>query len=241
MVLTLKELTGIQALARFLVDWLPGSGREGWRGHVSFKTIAGKVGVGRFFQLGSKQPMLVALLRGTLENERGSFERLILEIVHSGIAYRGKQGQPVRPEDIDQLNGHLLEVGFKFPDLWDPAIRDSLRVDDSIRARQRVEEATSEAMQKTAQLGAAVRQREAIREEFFRQSQLENRQQAGLALEGILNRLFVCVRRRLETRRSAGLHAGRGSGHEAAHLLDAWRGSLRSRSPLQRAARAPGI
>ena len=191
MALTLKELTAIQDLAEFLVDWLPGSGRPEWRGHVSFKSVAEKVGVGQHWQPGSKRPMLIELLRATLESHRGKFERLIIEIVHAGIAYRLKQGNPVRPEHIDLLNGHLLGVGFKFPDLWDPGLQAALRVDGAARAREKVGQAVEDAKARMSSVSEAVKHRDAIKAEFFLLHTIEDRQKAGLSLEGILNRLFA--------------------------------------------------
>jgi hypothetical protein len=191
MALTLKELTTIQALAEFLVDWLPGSGRTEWHGHISFKSVAEKVGVGQHWQAGSKRPMLIELLRATLEQHRGRFERLVIEIVHAGIAYRQKQGKPVRPEDIDLLNGHLLGIGFKFPDLWDPELQAVLRVDGAARARELVGQAAQEAKVRASNVSDTVKQRDVIRDEFFRLHGIEDRQKAGLALEAILNRLFA--------------------------------------------------
>ena len=42
------------------------------------------------------------------------------------MTYRQKNGTPIAPAEIDQLNGMLLEVAFgKFPDLWDPGFKDA--------------------------------------------------------------------------------------------------------------------
>ncbi len=86
--LSLKESRAVADLAQFLYDFLPGSGYSKWKGHVSFKTVADKVGVGDFWQSGSKIPMITALLQRTLEHRRHFFEPLILEIVRAGIIYR---------------------------------------------------------------------------------------------------------------------------------------------------------
>ena len=75
-------------MASLLYNFLPGSGDPSWKGHVSFKTVAEKVGVGDFWQPGSKEPMINALLQRTLEHRRGHFERLILEIVRAGLRLR---------------------------------------------------------------------------------------------------------------------------------------------------------
>ena len=49
MSLSLKESRAIAEMAELLYDFLPGSGSPKWKGHVSFKTIAEKVGVGDFW------------------------------------------------------------------------------------------------------------------------------------------------------------------------------------------------
>ena len=123
--ISLKESRAIAEIAELLYDYLPGSGSPKWKGHVSFKTVAEKVGVGDFWQPGSKTPMITALLERTLEYRRGCFEPLMLEIVRAGLTYRQKSGNPVNPSDIDKLNGLILELGFKFPDLWDPEFKAS--------------------------------------------------------------------------------------------------------------------
>jgi hypothetical protein len=108
MPLILKESRAIADMADLLYDFLPGSGSPGWKGHVSFKTVAEKAGIGDFWQPGSKLPMITALLQRTLEHRRGHFERLILEVVRAALTYRHKEGKPIRPNEIEKLNGHLL-------------------------------------------------------------------------------------------------------------------------------------
>ena len=62
-----------------------------WKGHVSFKTVAEQVGVGNFWQPGSKIPMITALLEKTLEYRRNHFEQLMLGIVRAGLTYRAEE------------------------------------------------------------------------------------------------------------------------------------------------------
>ena len=125
--LSLKEHNAVTGLADVLYDFLPGSGNQNWRGHITFASVAAKAGVGNHWQGGSKKPAIVALLSQTLERERSRFEPLILEIVKQAIVYRQKNGSPVTPEDVDLLNGHILELGFKFPALWDPDVKNAQR------------------------------------------------------------------------------------------------------------------
>jgi len=85
MALSLKESRAIADMAELLYSFLPGSGNPSWKGHISFKTVADEVGVGDFWQPGSKIPMITALLERTLQYRRGRFEPLILEIVRAGL------------------------------------------------------------------------------------------------------------------------------------------------------------
>ena len=191
MALPLKESRAIADMADLLYDFLPGSGNPGWKGHVSFKTVAEKVGVGEFWQPGSKLPMITALLQRTLEHRRGQFERLILEIVRAGLTYRHKKGKPIRPNEIEKLNGYLLDVGFKFPDLWDQDFIASLRLDGAERAKKRVDEIIAREQQKVAEESRRSADLRELKEQFFRLHNEVSPQAAGLLFEKILNRMFA--------------------------------------------------
>ena len=127
MSLLLKESRAVGGIAGILYTFLPNSGHSDWANHVTFRTVAEKAGVPEFWQSGSKRPALTALLERTLDQKRSKFEKLIIEIVRAGILYRDKNSNPVTAEEIDNLNGYLLEVSFKFPELWDVAFRTSLK------------------------------------------------------------------------------------------------------------------
>lgn len=87
MALPLKESRAARELAEALHDFLPGSGYTKWKAHVSFKSVADKIGVGDYWQPGSKLPMIASLLERTLEFRRGRFEPLVLEIIRCGLTY----------------------------------------------------------------------------------------------------------------------------------------------------------
>jgi hypothetical protein len=178
-------------MAELLYNFLPGSGSAQWKGHVSFKTVAEKVGVDDFWQPGSKIPMITNLLERTLDLRRGRFEPLILEVVRAGLIYRQKQGNPVTPEEIDKLNGMILEVGFKFPDLWDPDFKASLRMDGTGRAKAHIENALRQEKLHVTQRAHRSTELEELKKEFFALHDHKDRQRAGLKLEKVLNRLFV--------------------------------------------------
>jgi len=109
----------------------------------------------------------------------------------AGITYRQKNNDPIAPDEIDTLNGLILQIGFKFPDLWDPEFRTSLEMDGGLRAKQHVEQAV-----KQERLRAAVQSERSahlaeLNKQFLALHDEPDRQAAGLALEKILNRLFA--------------------------------------------------
>lgn len=116
MSLTMKEASTVAALANLLYDFLPGSGNNA----TAFPLAAQKVGVAEFWVPGSKLPAVTQLLTLTLERKRGQFCALILEVIKQSMTWRGKS-EPLTRGEIDQLNTLLPGVGFKIPDLLDPA------------------------------------------------------------------------------------------------------------------------
>lgn len=139
---------------------------------------------------GSKKPAINSLLSQSLEHERGSFQNLILEIVRSGIGYRERQNNPITTAEIDQLNGHIYEIGFKFPELWDKGFRDSLQQTTTERAQQHVKQADAE-QQEISTKAKHSKELLLLKEEFSRLSTEADRNKAGISLEGLLNKLFV--------------------------------------------------
>jgi hypothetical protein len=190
MSLSLKDSRSIADLAELLYDFLPGSGNASWVGHVSFRSVADEVGVGHFWQQGSKTPMIVALLSRTLERQRDKFEPLILQIIRCGITYRQKNRNPITSREIDQINGMLLELGFKFPDLWDLGFKDALRFDRGERAKEHVADAINEQKARSSEQTERSKALADLQREFIDLYGALDRQDAGLKLEVILNRLF---------------------------------------------------
>lgn len=190
MALSLKETRAVTGLVDVLYDFLPGSGHSGWKGHVNFETVAVKVGLGDFWPGGSKRPAINALLTRTLEHRKNLFEGLILEIVRSGIAYREQQSNPITVTEIDTLNGHIYEVGFRFPELWDKGFRDSLKQTTGERAQEHVILAALEQQEASSQARRSEGLRD-LKEKFLQLCAEKDRNKAGLALEKLLNRLFM--------------------------------------------------
>jgi len=190
MPLPLKESRAARDLAEVLYDYLPGSGSATWKRHVSFKSVAGRVGVGDFWQPGSKEPMIAQLLERTLQFRRGRFEPLIVEIVRAGLTYRQRNGRPVKPAEIERINGLLLEIGFKFPDLWDSDFLASLGADGTTRAVEHVEQARMAERLRETERSRRSQELEALKNAFVALHDDSDRHTAGLRLEKVLNSLF---------------------------------------------------
>lgn len=191
MALSLRESNGVQALAHAVQAFLPGSGAGHWKGHVTFGTVAQRAGVGEFWATtGSKVPRLIQLFERTLEHRRSRFEPLIISIVKEGLRYRAGANR-ITADEIRLVNGHIAQIGFKFPELWDPALLDALTVDDATRAMRTVER-IQEKEQAVSSARTEHRRALAILMHDLESLVVEsNRQRAGLALEGLLNRLFA--------------------------------------------------
>lgn len=177
-------------MAKVLYNFLPGSGQSTWKGHITFYTVAQEVGVGDFWRGGSKEPAIGILLENTLEYRRQLFEKLILSIVKAGLKYRQKKNDPIREEEIKTLNGLILEVGFKFPSLWDYNFLESLKNDGATRATKIVDQEILAERVKASKESEFIKKREQLRSHFYELFNQINRQSAGLELEKILNKLF---------------------------------------------------
>jgi hypothetical protein len=184
--LTVREFQATAAIASLLSDFLPGSGNRQWKGHVSFQTITEKLGLADFWIGGSKIPAITNLLQRTLEQRRDRFEALILEVVRSGVVYRQKKTDPISPDELKRLNALLLEVQFKFPELWDS----ELEVDVHDRSAQKFERVVKdESLATTGETEKTTILRK-LRDDFFIFWQETDRQKAGFKLEVILNELL---------------------------------------------------
>lgn len=123
--LSLKESKAISDIAEHLYPFLPGTPHPYASQDISFPGAAAGAGVGGAWPGRSKLPAVTQMLSQTLDRQRGRFCPLIIEIVRRGITYRQKKDPLVR-EDIERLNELLAKVGFKIPELYDPAFLDGL-------------------------------------------------------------------------------------------------------------------
>ena len=114
MALTFKETRAISGLVEVVYDFLPGSGHSAWKGHVNFGTVASRVGLGSYWQGGSKKPAINALFSQRLEHKRSSFEGLILEN-RSPPSRTGKnKGTRSRPMKLMRSMGISMKSGLSF-------------------------------------------------------------------------------------------------------------------------------
>lgn len=123
---SLTESQALAEIAKSLYDYLPGNPHPFADGNISFAGAAHGVGLPHLWGGGSKLPAIVRLLESTFENQRGSFCRLISEIVRRALTYRNNKGKPITRQEIQALNELIKKVHFKVPELWDPSFLDSL-------------------------------------------------------------------------------------------------------------------
>ena len=187
MSLPLKKTEALRSLAWVLKELLPGSGNPTWRNHVTFATVASRVGVGEFWPGGSKWDAVYTLLCLTFEHRPNRFETLVVEIVRAGVAYRGKRKEPFSTHELDLINGHLLGMGFRFPDLADPGFRQSLTGTAESRAQAAVQRAQ---MDEVLRRRTNQQELDALKRELEDLAILPDRSKAGRQLESLLARLF---------------------------------------------------
>lgn len=183
--ISLTDAKVVADMADVLYSFLPGSFSS-----VTFETVAKEVGVGTYWQGGSKKPAITALLGKTLEYKRPRFESLILAIVQAGLQYRQRKSDPIRKEEILKLIVLLQKISFQFPDLCDQKFLDSLEPSPSAPSPSEEEMVRRpDPIQENAVSNFRERL-ERLKAEFYVLHSQTNRQQAGLDLEKLLGKLF---------------------------------------------------
>jgi len=182
MALGFKQKNAIRNLADILYNFLPASGHQTWKGHVNFGSVAAKLGLLGFWSGGSKLPAIINLLENTYERKRSCFQNLIEAVVLEGKTYRNKKNEPLLRKEIDELNKCLLELEFKFPNLWDQSFLDSLyvAVEESKEEPRKQDDGAEDIKQILSE----------IKDSFYKLAQEPNRQKAGFELERILTKVF---------------------------------------------------
>ena len=90
-----------------------------------------------FWPQGSKLPAITMLLEQTFGRRMERFCPLILGIVKRGLVYRGNKGDDCTKQELEAINGMLKSLGFKIPELWDPAFLESLPASSRIRKQSK--------------------------------------------------------------------------------------------------------
>lgn len=119
MALSPIQMQAVAALASALYDFLPATPHPLAKVRTTFGTVATDEGVGEFWPGGSKLPALQELLDKTLTRRRDRFCSLVLRIVTEGIKRKSRGEAAVTREEMDAINGHILQLGFKIPELHD--------------------------------------------------------------------------------------------------------------------------
>ena len=172
--LSMVESQAAAEMAKLLYDFLPGTFSS-----VTWPDVAARFSVEGFWPGGSKLPAITQLLRGTLQNHRGRFCDFMISVVQEGIGYRIKKNNPVKREEIQQLNKILLKIEFKIPELNDRAFLDGLAVGN-----------TTEKPPNPKAKSASVEQIEGLHRQFLDLFQETNAQKRGYAFETFLNDFF---------------------------------------------------
>src|SRR2546426_5253083 len=172
--MSLAQKAALDDLAQHLYDFLPGKPHPYADSRMSFPGVAQELGLGELWPSGSKQPALRHLLGATLDGKRG-FPTLIVKIVERGITYR-KTKSPVTREEIEGLNAILTRVGYKIPELHEPAFLDRL----PRAGKPRPEDARAPADAKTLA---------GLQDRLLKLGALKG-QERGYAFEGFLTELF---------------------------------------------------
>ena len=180
--MSLAKTQAISQIAGLLYEFLPGSGSAAWRGHVSFATVARRLGLGDYWIGGSKRPAITQLLQHTFDARPQLFTSLITTVVRAGLIYRGKQGNPLTREEVVELNGRLRLLEINIPELVDVKFLGTLP-----NRLERNAAVVPESVQETSVLAGRL---ENLKEELFQLTMMGDRQQAGLALEKVLNETF---------------------------------------------------
>jgi hypothetical protein len=135
--MNMQRVVALDDLSQHLYQYLPSSRPPHADQRLPFSGVAAEFGLGRFWQGGSKQPAIRSLLESVLDSGTGKFSALIAKIVERSNTYLKRSDSPVTRESVEQLNALVLKVGFRIPELHDPAFLDSLPLRERAGPRHR--------------------------------------------------------------------------------------------------------
>jgi hypothetical protein len=180
--LNIRESAAVANLADSLYEFLPAS--SAW-GTYTLGDAAMELGLGAFWQVGSKRPALQRLLGATYAQRRGRLCDLVELVVKRGIMRRSGK-DPVHREEIEAVNNALLLLEFKVPELWASDFLSNL---PTLRPAV-LEQVTQDPIAGDELERARIESLSLLKDEFLVLSALEDRPDAGRRLERLLNRLF---------------------------------------------------
>lgn len=122
---TLSDAQVVSELAEHFYNYLPGNPHPFADQTISFQGVAISLGLGNYWQSSSKKIAISKLLELTLRNSRDKFCPLVVAIVEKTLSYTNRTN-PLTKEDVEYLNGLILRIGFKIPELWDSKFLNSL-------------------------------------------------------------------------------------------------------------------
>lgn len=170
----MTEAKAVAEMAKLLYDFLPGTFSS-----VTWPDVAARYCLEDYWPGGSKLPAITQLLRGTLQFQRGHFCDFMIDVVQEGIAYRLRKDNPVRRNEIDQLNLLLRKVEFKIPDLNDEYFLAGLKRDGERKAEEKLKNPV-----------AFKEQIEQLHSHFLALFREANPQKRGYLFEAFLNDFF---------------------------------------------------
>lgn len=174
--LTMVEAQAAAELAKRLYDFLPGTFAS-----VTWPHVAARFSLEQHWPGGSKLPAITNLLRNTLEFHRDRFCDFIVDVVQEGIAYRIKKDNPVKREEIEDINKIILKLQFKIPQLHDRAFLDNLPISDQDHGASQIK----------ATFAPPEGEIEKLRRRFLVLIEDRDSHKRGFALEPFLNDFFA--------------------------------------------------
>lgn len=174
--LSMVEAQAIADLAKLLYDFLPGTFAS-----VTWPDVAARFCLETYWPGGSKLPAITHLLRNTLESHGDKFCDLIVAAVQEGIVYRVKKKNPVKREEMDEINRTIQKLQFKIPELHDRAFLDGLPSSDLLARPGTVR----------AAFAVPEGEIERFRQRFQALVAEPDAQKRGFAFERFLNDFFV--------------------------------------------------
>lgn len=191
MSLTLQQSNAVTGMATIMAEFIPYSGAFEAKGQVTTRSLCRKLGIERYWEKASKTRGLSVLMERILDHESSKFEPYIIETVREGIRYRQKNNNPITRREIENLNGLILEVGFKFSSLWDADFLKSLELGYADRAKIQVETVLTQEKVRADTSNALQAELDALKTEFVGLASRLGDQKAGYEFEVFLNRLFT--------------------------------------------------